>query len=234
MKLTGRQEEFIRKLLDLYQEAHQPLHYTELADLLGVSRFTAYDMLRLLEEKGLAESHYRLTSDKSGPGRSEIVFHPTQKAHQLVAQLTQDGSRADWQRARESAIDRIRNNDLPDVTLAEELLARIPVEDEQPLRYCLEVMTVIALRLRQGDGRHLLLTYLPTLLPQMNADSLQDLSLLGGFSLGVLASENASDPRWCLELFEHVKRYQSLLAEMNDDQRERLSTSLQAMYASLQ
>lgn len=51
MKITRRQEDFIRKLLDLYRESEGPIHYSELAERLGVNRFTAYDMLRLLEEK---------------------------------------------------------------------------------------------------------------------------------------------------------------------------------------
>lgn len=50
MKLTGRQREFLGKFLDLYQEARQPLHYPVVAERLGVSPMTAYDMFRLLEE----------------------------------------------------------------------------------------------------------------------------------------------------------------------------------------
>ena len=46
MKLTRRQEEFIRKLMDLYWEKRGPIHYSVLAERLGVSPFTAYDMLR--------------------------------------------------------------------------------------------------------------------------------------------------------------------------------------------
>ena len=64
MKLTRRQETFIHRLLDLYRELDGPIHYSLLAERVGVSPFTAYDMLRLLEEKGLVTSEYRLDSDK--------------------------------------------------------------------------------------------------------------------------------------------------------------------------
>jgi hypothetical protein len=50
MKLTGRQRAFLSTFLDLYREAQEPLHYTTVAQRLGVSKITAYDMLRLLEE----------------------------------------------------------------------------------------------------------------------------------------------------------------------------------------
>jgi hypothetical protein len=41
MKLTNRQETFIKNLLQLYQESEDAIHYTVLAERLGVSRFTA-------------------------------------------------------------------------------------------------------------------------------------------------------------------------------------------------
>ena len=84
MDLTRRQEEFVRSLLDLYGELQEPFHYSELADRLGVSRFTAYDMLRVLEEKGIVTSHYQLDEGRSGPGRSTVVYRPTHRARRIL------------------------------------------------------------------------------------------------------------------------------------------------------
>ncbi|HID63423.1 MAG TPA: Lrp/AsnC family transcriptional regulator, partial [Anaerolineae bacterium] len=36
MKLTGRQKMFLSRFLDLYREAEEPLHYTVVAERLGV------------------------------------------------------------------------------------------------------------------------------------------------------------------------------------------------------
>jgi ABC-2 type transport system ATP-binding protein len=87
MKLTRRQEGFLRQMLDLYHQMNKPLHYSEIAERVGVSRFTAYDMLRLLEKNGFVASDYQLAADKSGPGRSEIVFMPTERTHRLLSAL---------------------------------------------------------------------------------------------------------------------------------------------------
>lgn len=235
MKLTRRQEEFIRNLLDLYHEANQPLHYTELAERLGVSRFTAYDMLRLLEEKGFAASTYRLAGDKSGPGRSEVVFIPTERAHQLVADLTQNQQRKEfnWEAAKDSALQAIRSGEHPETELAKELLGRIPAADQDSQHYCLEVITTMALRLRQGAGRRLLVEYLPGILPHLDAGDPEDLSLLGGFVLGILAQENSDDPQWLQEMFEHVRRFQALTSEMMPVERSRLGSSINEVYTSL-
>ena len=51
--LTHRQREFLNHFLDLYQEMEEPIHNTVLADRLGLGKVTAYEMLRLLEERGL-------------------------------------------------------------------------------------------------------------------------------------------------------------------------------------
>ena len=56
MKLTRRQEEFVVNLIDLNRELDGPIHYSTLAERLGVSPFTAYDMLCVLEEKGMVIS----------------------------------------------------------------------------------------------------------------------------------------------------------------------------------
>jgi DNA-binding IscR family transcriptional regulator len=70
MKLTHRQETFVQSLLDLYGELNGPIHYSVLANRIGVSPFTAYGLLRLLEKKGLVISQYHLNSGKLVVGRS--------------------------------------------------------------------------------------------------------------------------------------------------------------------
>ena len=76
MKLTPRQRTFLEKLRDLYRERRGPVHYSAVAERLGVSKFSAYDMLRVLEKKGVAGSEYLLSTERSGPGRSQVVFFP--------------------------------------------------------------------------------------------------------------------------------------------------------------
>ena len=78
IKLTRRQEEFIEKLIDLSDEFDAPIHYSLLAERLGVSPFTAYDMLCMLEEKGAVTSEYQLAAEKTGPGRAERLFYPSE------------------------------------------------------------------------------------------------------------------------------------------------------------
>jgi len=233
MKLTRRQEDFVRKLIDLYREVQGPIHYSVLAKRLGVNRFTAYDMLRLLEEKGLATSQYKLAVDKSGPGRSRVVFMPTPQAHRRMAGLTEGLVLEDWEAVKDRVLARIQDGDGQSRELAREMLARISPEGEGPLRYCLEIMTVVALRLRHRAGRKLLTEFLPKILPSLDASSRSNLSLLGGFAFGVLADENLEESEWDHELTEHVKRYHSLVIEMEPKIRRQLAAGLIEVFAPL-
>jgi len=232
MKLTRRQEAFIRKLLDVYREAQEPVHYSRLAERLGVSRFTAYDMLRLLEEKGFVSSDYQLSAHKSGPGRSEVVFLPTQLAHKLIAELG-GTSREGWEIVKQRVVDEVKSGQVRDRELIQEMLARLPPEGRDPRRYCIEVMKVVSLRLRDHPGGRVLQGYLPRLLPDQDADYRADLNLLGGFALGILASESKGDPEWGRELFDHVKRYQTLVNEMEPKLCRKLARSLKQVFAPL-
>jgi hypothetical protein len=92
-------------------------------------------------------------------------------------------------------------------------------------------MTVIALRLQSRAGRGLLREYLPHILPTTGAANRADLSLLGGFALGVLADEKFGDPEWVHELFQHVRRYQVLVMEMGPERLRRLATGLSEVFA---
>ena len=102
MKLTPRQQTFLDKLFELYGEFKGPVHYSVVADKLGVNKFSAYDMLKVLEEKGVAASDYVLSDEQAGPGRSQVVFYPTHKAAQFLTQLRDEMRyNADWQRVKE-------------------------------------------------------------------------------------------------------------------------------------
>ena len=225
MKITRRQEEFVKKLHDLNQELDRPIHYSILAERLGVSPFTAYDMLCLLEEKGLVTSEYQLAADKSGPGRAERVFFPSEEAqarkyHMLKAVGAQDLDQGDL---HQLVLERIRSGNFPDPELAEEMLKRVPpVDHSEELSYCMEVMGVIVLRLRQSGGRDTLNQYWREILPLNIRVNNSNLGLFAGFAFGILAQECISDAEWVNKLFEHVSKYHQTVLEMNLEEAQQL------------
>ena len=58
MALTRRQKAFLSKLCEIHSSTGRPAHYSRVAEELGVNRFSAHDMLRGLEDKGVV-AHVR-------------------------------------------------------------------------------------------------------------------------------------------------------------------------------
>ena len=234
MKLTRRQEEFINNLHALSQELMGPIHYTILAERLGVSPFTAYDMLCLLEEKGFVTSEYRLSGEKSGPGRAERVFIPNFEAHtrRLRILMETDVQLDTKQGISQVILERMRNGELPENELHKELMARIPPDDlREELRFCMEIMAIIAFRLRQKRGQQILTQYLTEIIPQNNSYRRSNLCFLGGFAFGILANEYSSNSEWVDKLFEHMIHYHEIVANLNQEECNRLGNYIVGLFS---
>ncbi|MBW6463130.1 MAG: Lrp/AsnC family transcriptional regulator [Firmicutes bacterium] len=83
MTLTRRRKEFLQKLKEIYENTRTPVHYITVAKALGVSKWTAYDILKDLEKEGYLRSEYSVSREERYPGRSVILFLPTPKAGEL-------------------------------------------------------------------------------------------------------------------------------------------------------
>lgn len=228
MELTGRQEAFIRNLVDLYLQHAEPIHYSLLAERLGVSPFTAYDMMRLLEERGYVRSEYQLQEGKRQAGRSIIVFAPTPKAHQVIAELTEDAPQGQWEEVKDALLERVRSGRFEDRDAVMDVLARMPQDDPPVLRYCTEVATVLTLRVWRSDHWAQLAKHLEPLFDAQGTPSRESLLLLVGFAIGLLAGSNASDDTWLDEMVGPTETYLGYVSAMAPDDCHRLAQNLRA------
>ena len=222
MKLTGRQRTFLSAFLDLYREAQEPLHYTAVAQRLGVSKITAYDMLRLLEERGLVQSEYVLRGKGQGAGRSSIVFRPTPQVDALFAELVgETADQGEWKAVKTRILETLqagRGTDYHD--LLEEILARLP-QHQSPMLYAAEMITAIILSLHQlredASAAGLL-------------DKLRGLGLPGEAGLGALAGlalglsfVERINRRLIGLLLSYTSRYQEIISRLGAENLQRLS-----------
>lgn len=222
MKLTGRQKAFLSQFLDLYREAREPLHYTTVAEHLGVSKITAYDMLRLLDERGLVECEYVLRGKGRGAGRSSIVFRPTPKAHALFAELAGEAvDLEEWEAAKArilKALEAGKGGDYQD--LLKEILDRLP-ERQSPLLYVAEMVTAVILSLQQlrEDASA---SGLSDRLHSLGLPEEVGLNALGGLAVGLSFAERANR-RLINLLLSHVDRYQELISRLSAENLRRLA-----------
>jgi Mn-dependent DtxR family transcriptional regulator len=153
-KLTRRQQEFLGKLLDLYQQEGEPIHYSTLAENLDVGKVTAYEMLRLLEERGFVQAEYQRPEDRSGPGRSTVVFRPTALAASTFSDLAGgDWDEEEWEQAKHRVLKQLRAGKVGGYeVLLNDLLARLPGQ-RSPIIYLAEMITATVLGLHSLDGQ---------------------------------------------------------------------------------
>ena len=220
MKLTGRQRDFLNQFLDLYREGERPLHYSTVAEHLGVSPMTAYDMLRLLEERGLVTSEYVLPEGR-GRGRSNVVFSPTPRAAQIMAELAGEAwDREEWAAVKAHILQALREGKGTDYQdLLEEILLRLP-EQKSPMLYATEMITAVLLSLHQlkeakaGD--------LSERLEALGLPGEVGLQALAGLTIGLTFAERANRRITSL-LLSYSRKYQDHLARLSGENKRRLS-----------
>ncbi|MGB9793259.1 MAG: hypothetical protein ACPLTR_11920 [Thermacetogeniaceae bacterium] len=136
MDLTKRQLEFLKCIFEHYIKHQNPIHYTTVAKRLGVSKWTAYDMLKRLRDAGYLKSHYGV-KERRNPGRSQLFYTPTSKLQQLMEEkaVKQD----DWIAWTQLLVDKIKRLQSAAGEEAhselDELLALLP-EAKGPIMYC--------------------------------------------------------------------------------------------------
>jgi hypothetical protein len=227
MKLTSRQQAFLDNLFELYREFNGPVHYSLVAERLGVNRFSAYDMLKLLEKKGVAASSYVLGKGHAGPGRSMVFFYPTYQAAKFLTQLRDEVLSSDeWHQAKELLLQRIRETQESNYAEAvREILAHLP-DVKTPLMYCTEMISVLLLNLAYVSNQTgEIIPY--RMLTSLTSRDEVGLGTLAGLSLASTMSNQTGDPSLVGKLISHTKKFQSHLSELSEESVNRLTTFLQ-------
>lgn len=220
MKLSSRQRDFLSNLLDLYHEAEAPVHYVSVARALDVSPVTAYEMLRLLEDKGLVRSE--TVRPQGHRGRSIVVFSPTEKATALLSELMGNTlSEREWEQAKANVLRVLEQGKGTDYqNLLDELLLRIP-ERKSPSLFAADMVTTIILvlyELRDTAAAKKILPYLRWFGPPGWAV----LYSLAGFSLALSLVERANRRATSL-LVSYSQQFREHLDNLTGEEKVRLS-----------
>ena len=214
IKLTFRQKAFLSKLLDLYHEMQEPIHYSVLAERLGVSSSTAYDMLRLLEQKGMVSGQYTTPKAASGPGRSNILFFPTAKAADFFSQLAGESQEEEWEEVKARILASLHQGKASDYkSLLRELLARMP-EAGSPLGRCAEVITALLLSLR--ETKHIFGEQNPVSMLLEAPVGRLGMSILAGLALGLCLADRKVQ-HLLGDFRKHMNRYETSLQALSPE-----------------
>lgn len=221
-KLTRRQQEFLKRFLDVYFEASEPLHYTVIAKRLGISNVTAYEMLRLLEERGLVETRFYLPEGVHGPGRATVLFRPTSEADQLLRKIVEKSSEEkDWEATKDAILKQLETEKLDGYeTLLTNLLGRIS-DRRSPLIFTTEMVTAVILSVAMLKD-NAVASGLKERLQRIGLPGEISLSALAGIGSALALAERANR-QFANFLIQESEKYQTMLVQMGEDNRRRIS-----------
>lgn len=219
-KLTSRQREFLDSLEKLHARRGQAVSYEDVARDMKVSKWTAYDILHGLCQRGFLSLEHEVTS---GKGRSRILYTP------VVNALPSTGAAAKDAEPGFTTVSRLRRKILQyarySITDAIRLSVRRIVGEENPYRVVLYtcVMVVLFARVFRLDVERL-----------VHIREFVASSLAAGTILSLLSEVMFSlmrDEKWLLEnlglsqqsigqFAECERRFHDSLAQLSDKEKQ--------------
>lgn len=152
MALTKRRLQLLGQLVELYQRTRLPIHYETLARSLGVSKWTAYDMLKEIEKLGFVTRSYEVNSKETG--RSQVVFSPTDKASDLFKLNRSDSFHpADWEQTVahiRDLLQNVKNGNVND--LIRKVMNEIPSK-ESSIEFCGYILGLLLVYVKKLGGK---------------------------------------------------------------------------------
>ena len=214
-KITSRQKAFLGKVIDVYTDTKQPVHYSAIAGKLGLSNSTAYDMFKVLELKGMVGSQYSTPKEIAGPGRSSVLFYPTAKAKEFFLHLAREVNIPDeWENVKARILASLQQGKAGNYKeLIQELLSKTR-EAQSPLAQCAGIVTALLLSLREARQG---LTEQGSVGAIVKAPvSKLRMSILAGLIMG-LSLSNLAVTRMLGNYREYTDKYEVSLQKLNKE-----------------
>ncbi len=231
IKLTARQKAFLAELVKLYKENQKPVHYTKVASNLGVSKFSAYDMMRVLMDKGLINRVYVLEKEVNGPGRSQVMFAPTPEGEEALTSEYQGISTKEWRRFRRNLLNKlIRNKFSP--KLLHELLNSSSEKEEHPLFVAANISAAFVIAITDLKRRVRYVNPYDAVEKMIGGEA--GLGTLAGISLGAMLARAGEevDGDLVYQIYKSVERYQDALSKLGDENKRRLKNFLKEVISA--
>lgn len=224
MELTRRRMQFLHKLIDLYQKTNLPIHYEALARSIGVSKWTAYDMLKEIEKLGFVSRSYEVNAKETG--RSQVVFVPTSKAKELFIHLRGESlDRAEWERTTAN-ISRLLK-DLKNTGINEALRKMIDEISKMNTRlhFCAYMIGLLMVYLKKLGGKtEALIRHIVQKAPTKESGMTMFIGTVLGTAIQTLNDDLG------LEISELVSQLLKSIADLSGEEKEMLSDFLRDAY----
>ena len=232
MKITTRQKEFLQSLVDLYQEKGSPIHYSEVAQKMRVSKWTAYDMLQLLHKEGLLEVEYLLPESNNYKwgklGRSTITFFPTKKGYTIynLSQRSLSTKAAEFNKLKKEIIQKF--GELKGKLNIRDLFKEA-LQSKSPLVFCACLLLILILLIKKITEGAAEIKLISQVIPHTTTNTYVELALIvfAGMCLGVLAKYVSKVPTTygnndLDEYTNYIQTYNQYVSQMDKEEQKSL------------
>ena len=217
MALSKRRLQFLDQLVEMYQEQGLPVHYEALAKAIGVSKWTAYDMLKEIEKSGYIKRSYEVNSKETG--RSQVVFTPTEKATELfMHQRSTAASHENWEESLQSIqemLNNLKHTSMQD--LMTRMLEEIP-QRRSNLEFCGYILGILIVYLKKVGGQtEFIIQRLINTTSNHHSSLLMFVGTILGTILQTMSDEISS------EIVELVSTYVMMIGNLSNEEQALLS-----------
>lgn len=147
MALTRRKLDFLKTIKQLYESNRLPVHYVQVAQLLGISKWSAYEMLKKLEKDGLVSSQYEVNQGEKYPGRAMVLFSPTHLLDKILSGNVLEEPAREWRQIKERLLNMCEGLKKENAKeLVKQLLAELPGIGH-PMFFSAYVLTILVAQL---------------------------------------------------------------------------------------
>jgi len=216
MRITRRRIDFLQKIKQLYETTNLPVHYTRVAELLKVSKWSAYEMLKTLEKEGFLASQYEVNQGEKFPGRAMVLFAPTHLADLVLSgkALKEKIPVKEWQQVNErllSLCEKLKKANPKE--LVEQLMAELPGL-ESPLIFSAYMIVLLIAQLQTLGEKSI------GLVKNVVMNTIKTETGLAIFAGAVMGSmlKTANQFPLLSQIVSYMDRFQVNLAELNQSE----------------
>jgi predicted transcriptional regulator len=210
--LTKRKLEFLKVLIKLYEKNNNPVHYMDVAEAIGVSKWTAYDILNELEKLGYVQREYYVSAEKT-QGRSLLMYVPDKSAYDFF-----DADYAnEWDSIKKDLFNSLKRFD------GKKTLGNIMKEishNDKPLNFCAYILTTLMLNIKILDL--VSINNVRNSLLMVSPDS--SLIFFTGVVMGILLNHRFKDD--IQKIIEIVGIFHENVKKLNTDEKQLLNNFL--------
>ncbi|HWP98823.1 MAG TPA: hypothetical protein VN426_18425 [Syntrophomonadaceae bacterium] len=218
MAMTRRRMDFLRIIKQLYESTNLPVHYVRVAQLLGISKWSAYEMLKTLEKEGLVSSQYEVNQGEKHPGRAMVLFAPTTMLHKVLSGSPLEEPVKEWYQIKEkllSLCDELKEGKAREIV--KQLISELPGIGN-PMIFSAYIITILIAQLQALSGKSILL------IKRIVLDAVNPESGLAMFAGAVIASipKIAAKALPVSQLLNYLSGFQKNLALLNQTEQVQL------------